>query len=64
MTRIGREKKNLFFPASLEEEDLLEENEQELPDGYGLFANDWYDLPGGLYYVCFPAREVLGDESW
>lgn len=55
--RVGRQKKNLFFPASIEEEDRLEEEEQELPDGYCTYNNDWYDFPGGQFFVYFPKKQ-------
>jgi hypothetical protein len=60
-------KKNLFFPLSPDDEVSLEEEEQENDtgedDGYGPLTNDWYDLPGGQYYIYFEKNSKYRKET-
>jgi hypothetical protein len=65
MKRTKTNKKNLFFPVSIEEEELIEEVEEEFDplEGEGLYANDWYDLPGGQYFIIFPTNDGYAEEA-
>jgi len=58
-------KKNLFFPLTPEEEAAIEEMEEqeENEDGYGPLTNDYYDLPGGQYYIYFEKNRKYRKET-
>lgn len=61
----AKKKKNFFFPLSIEEEQVIEseEFEQDPLEDDGVYANDWYDLPGGQYFVIFPNTDEYAKES-
>lgn len=60
-------RKNLFFPLSPEEERSLEREDEYddmgEEDGYGPLTNDWYDLPGGQYYIYFEKNRKYRKET-
>ena len=66
---MAQPKKNLFFPISQEEELALENEEyeefeeQNEADGYGPLTNDYYDLPGGQYYIFFEKNSKYRKET-
>jgi hypothetical protein len=58
-------RKNLFFPLSPEEEEDIEQQEEqeENEDGYAPLTNDYYDLPGGQYYIFFEKNRKYREET-